>query len=347
MERVVGLISKKDASVLADVKPSAISMWSKRYPLEFRSVLQATPDGERINEDCFRAFINERLGFALVPHQKLVKAIAQMALIGRRFKPYKSSQDNLGIYWPADLFRRTAEPFLRCLKERSQEAKELAEASSSLLSPFGEPLMQADLAFLRWVSGQHENSFSDWLAYVLDNQMTNGEIADLLGVNAFLHDREKNLRPLHVQREPWVRSGHENSSGRVDVLVQCTQEAIIVIETKRGSAESADTRKQQGYYRSLQRQGTRLYCILLVTQANEAVVDHFNVVFWRDFTLRLRRWVSARSGDRSIPHTYLAILLGFVSAVERGILGLSLENAVPSTETIDYLRDFVKGVNHG
>jgi hypothetical protein len=89
-----------------------------------------------------------------------------------------------------------------------------------------------------------------------------------------------------------------------------------------------------------------LYCVLLVTNAHELTVDQFNVVLWRNLTLRLRKWVSTRTGGFSIPHTYLAILLGLVAAIEGGILGLSLQKAFPSSETINYLREFVEGVGH-
>ncbi len=206
--------------------------------------------------------------------------------------------------------------------------------------------MQVDSALLRCLSNDSENQFSNWLAYLL-GQMKNADILKLFGLTAFLTDTEKNDRPKKVCRESWVASGHENQTGRLDIFVECTPMVHICIETKRGEAQSADTSKQRGYFRSLRRQGITLFCFLLVTHSSEPVVDNFDVILWRDLTLRFRRWVISVLRKRSGPHIYLAFVLGFVAAVERGILGLSLgtDTGVPSVETIAYLTKFVNVEN--
>src|SRR5438445_2937970 len=150
--------------------------------------------------------------------------------------------------WPADKVERLVAAVRRLDQEERVRLHELLQRTCDLLHPFGEPLA-LNFGLNRWLSGAREEAYSDWLEWLL-RQLRPVEICQLLHVPANhrvrpIIDALPNA-PAPVRRDLWVRHGHEGAAGRLDLTLTIGQKAVIVLEIKRGDAQSADTAKQEG-----------------------------------------------------------------------------------------------------
>src|SRR5690242_10471350 len=106
----MSLITKKEASILGMIGPSVLSNWQKRDP-EFRSCIQRTALGERIDKDSFRSYLSERKGFKVLTINQMAGAIRVIGTIGHKVSRYRPRSIHNPPPWPLDLFDQIAEPF--------------------------------------------------------------------------------------------------------------------------------------------------------------------------------------------------------------------------------------------
>ena len=183
--------------------------------------------------------------------------------------------------------------------------------SERRLTPLEDPLtLQFELH--RWLQNDREESYSDWLAWLFNALGTPELIWPLL----FGESPPSTVIESHLsctaEREVSVPEGHEGQSGRLDCVLRFGNQALIVIEVKLGRAEFADTAKQAGYSNWLNAQdvGDRR-AVLIVTDSEEARIEQFSVLRWRDFCSRGRQLLPLLvQNDRVVLAALFAALLG-------------------------------------
>lgn len=194
--------------------------------------------------------------------------------------------------------------------------------SAKALSPLGEPSVTVDFTEHRWMAGHREEAYSDWLQWILA-QCEPRDVLRVFGVVDPAMVSASAGCAVSITRESRVPEGHEGSSGRLDLEIQLGGDVLLVVEVKLGEAESADTEKGAGYYRSIEAAHPdcqfREYVILVIGAA-DIVYFKFRPRLWADACIELRVIV-ARLCARS-EHLKAAMTLAFVAAVEQNLLRL-------------------------
>jgi hypothetical protein len=219
-----------------------------------------------------------------------------------------------------------------------EELGRLLNKSESVLAPLPDPLL-ASLGVHRWLSAEREESYSDWLAWILQELQEPASVLKLFGITdmdivcQFAGAEVEVLREYPVN----INQGYV----RLDIVVlfvrDGTTEARLVVEVKKGSAEAADTLKQECYTRWHQGDtlGTKIKpsAVLIVTEAEHINYCGFEVVRWADLCVALRRMLPAIFTKLGIVKA--AMFVAFVSAVEQNLLHLALQEA-PFQDSMGY-----------
>jgi hypothetical protein len=184
-------------------------------------------------------------------------------------------------------------------------------ASNERLKPLKDPFSE-DFGLHRWLSGQREENYSDWLEYAVAQLQTPALVYGLF-----------NLPPpagldglkLTTKREDWVEEGYEGHCGRTDLVIRYGSHRRLVIEVKVTGAAEADTAKQAGYAKSY----GEFDGVLVVTESQAAISDgDFRVALWSDVARALRRFVPTICQRRTVQ---AAMLLAFAGAIEQNLCG--------------------------
>ena len=111
--------------------------------------------------------------------------------------------------------------------------------------------------------------------------------------------------------------------GRLDLVIRFGELGILVVEVKVGKAEGADTAKQDGYQKWLNQQKGEHYQVLLARDGDkEEYEGGFRLLKWADLCIGLRHVAKDALSKRETVRA--AMILAFVGAVERNLLGLSI-----------------------
>jgi len=230
--------------------------------------------------------------------------------------------------------RRVLSAYGRFQKTEAGWIEQLLKESTIELHPLDDPLL-VDLGTHRWLKGSREEAYSDWLAWVLEQVGSVGDIQRIFGID---EERPVDSAQPQVIRERPLEEGHEGHTGRMDILVECGNNLVIAVEVKICAAEDADTEKQEGYRRALRKcAGRSVRRILLVTKAEEDPYHGFEVRLWREVCLQLRRAICPIRERRGL--TAAAMVLAFAGAVEQNLLGFHRDGAPGLTA---YLQEFVR-----
>jgi len=257
--------------------------------------------------------------------EKGIAVMQKWAQYGRRLRPM-----------PRIVSWEPVKPMIGACKKlldlKWQALMRMLDESDKRLAPLKDP-QRVDLGMHRWLSEEREESYSDWLQWVIEALGSAESIFRVLGIEApEVASRRQFLKP-QVDREVWVEKGHDEQSGRLDLLIQFARETIIVVEVKLTDAESADTDKQKGYWDSLENkykesaEKKQLYAKLLVVNAEKLDYWNFKPITWKDLCLELRRIV-AEGKWRTDRLMEGAMILAFVGAVEQNLLGFSASSRV-------------------
>jgi hypothetical protein len=211
--------------------------------------------------------------------------------------------------------------------------QEALDSSSAELAPLGEPL-KLNLGKHRWLSADREESYSDWLAWILQG-MSGG--AEILPLSALGDEATGELRgPAgNVRRE--VNSQH----GRTDIEVPFGERGLLLIEVKVKNTGSDLPSQLKRYAQKVEDQHVeRRLLVLLGTEAPELNLPLFEFKFtdWRTLCQRLRRYANrVKVADM----LRAAAILIFCGAVEQNLLGLSSRpRGFRAMATIDHLHDW-------
>lgn len=247
---------------------------------------------------------------------------------------------------------KAAEPLLLA---NSVHLRGLLKRSNDLLAPLEDPLL-TDYGVHRWLAHSREESYSDWLAWVLSQIKEPHQLFQALKIidDPVAEDALRTVA-LTSEREVFTAEGHPGHSGRIDLQMVVPGKVLIQIELKLTSAGDSDVEKGEGYSRSANRHGVPLRHVhrRIIATDGDASLDYpgdYHLVTWRHVVVQLRI-IAARLVEehRLLP---AAAVLGFVGAVEQHIIGFSSSDArsafegklVPlNTGLIDYLCDSLNG----
>ncbi len=203
----------------------------------------------------------------------------------------------------------------------AERVRSLLTKSTKRLEPLADPLA-TDFGLHRWLAGDREEAYSDWLQWVLQQVQTPREVFRLLGVS--LPGKLQDLRDMApaVGRELQVPQGHEDQEGRLDLWVRYEGSVLFVLEVKKADADHADTRKQAGYKAWLAAQPEPYkYPILIAAEAEAEVYEGFRLLRWSDLCVGLRRLARRLTSEGCL--VVAAMTLALAGAVEQNLLGLS------------------------
>lgn len=229
-------------------------------------------------------------------------------------------------------------------------AREVLSESNELMRPLEDPFL-TDFASNLQLANKREEVYSDWLAWILR------EISDLTQICKVFGLPDSRVcdyvgKPLRVRREYGVAHGHAGHTGRLDIVVVCGGDIVVVVEMKLISSREADTAKQIGYSKSLNAQSpTAIYKVLVANDRGESRASgNFQVIPLGRLCRGLRGLVAKLVRQERI--VLSALILGFVGAVEQNLMGLSAQGLKPiyqgqsvpfEAKTIEYLKSTVEG----
>jgi len=225
-------------------------------------------------------------------------------------------------------------------RERERVA-ELLKQSDAKLAPLTDPL-SLDLGLHRWLAADREEAYSDWLAWAVQQLTDPRDVFALFSTDA--PPGSESWNPPEVTREYPVPTGHEDRSGRLDLVIRYPNRALLVVEVKLGSADDADTAKQEGYAKWIKAQPEPFRSsVLLATDAVEVESDGgFAFVSWEHVCRRFRRLALKHITAHRV--SVAALTLAFVAAVEQNLLGLRAptDSAFVNPRLAPYLSDWLK-----
>jgi hypothetical protein len=226
----------------------------------------------------------------------------------------------------------------RILDEYASKYLQAALANSNKeLAPLGEPLM-LNLGKHRWLSADREESYSDWLAWILQGMTGLAEILPLFDLSDV--DAGDLLGSAGLVRRE-VKSQH----GRTDIEVPIGMRGLLIIEVKVRSTGSELPLQLERYAQKVtERQVERPMLVLLGTEAPDPNLPLHNFTFtdWRTVCQRLRQY-ACRAKDSDLLRA--AAILIFCGAVEQNLLGFSSEHRyLRSLATVNYLDEWRREV---
>jgi hypothetical protein len=230
-----------------------------------------------------------------------------------------------------------SEPLRQRVRELDQYARQHLEAardrSAEELHPLGEPL-GLSLGQHRWLSLDREESYSDWLAWILQGIAQAAQILPLLGLDTAGADALGQAET--VRREEW------SEQGRTDIEIRFGKRAFLLVEVKVQPPGDYLPDQLKRYEEKARREGAgRTMLVLLAPEKpEEKDCGKFEFVAWRNLCPRLRRHASQviRTGTKPALLQAAAILI-FCGAVEQNLLGLSMQpQPLRAMPTLDYLR---------
>jgi len=222
---------------------------------------------------------------------QLAEAIARWRVLGSEVRPTRPEMNWQPAQGMVDAMRTWGEV-------RKTEYQTILQESETRLAPFGEPL-RVDFGTHRWLKGEREESYSDWLAWIVDQLKNPEEVFALfkLGNQGTVISECAGCQQL-VKREKGIEV--PTGGGRLDIHIEYQRSesdkvALIVIEVKRVSTAEAVLEKQAGYRVWMDEQNDyspeRRFPVLLATEGEEEeeIPGGFKLVSWAHVCNQLRR----------------------------------------------------------
>lgn len=224
---------------------------------------------------------------------------------------------------------------------REAELLELLRRSDATFTPLCDPL-RADAGLNRWLRQEREESYSDWLAWILQ-QLDPADIMYAFRLEGtHLADVCRGIKPT-IERERTI------PTGRLDLALWFGDLGLIVVEVKVTSAEDADIDKQAGYSDWIGKQ--KVACapesVLLIVDSSAEVYEGFKPLRWSELCIRLRQTVVRRMSSLGLVKA--AMFIAFVAAAETNLLSMSPPTGernghrLSYGRTADHLRQFMEG----
>lgn len=209
----------------------------------------------------------------------------------------------------------------------------LSESSSNVFARLGDPLdPRLNFGVHRWLKNSREEVYSDWFAWVIQQQRRVEEVLSLFELSR----EELSGEAVVVERE--VVTPH----GRLDLLIRFGNRETLVVEVKTGS--EPDLEQLDRYSRWLREQSAPLGVVLLAyEEPAESLPEGVRFCPWQRVAEHLRGWARrSLSESRGIE---AAMTLALCGAIERNILGFGTEG-LEALPTANYLEAWMKGVRN-
>lgn len=107
----------------------------------------------------------------------------------------------------------------------------LLQRSNALLAPLADPLL-TDFGTHRQLAQAREGVYSDWLKWIVEQLDTPERVFRLFGIDDPAGLALCQQTRVTVEREVPVPQGHDNQSGRLDLVVRYAEKVLIVVEVK-------------------------------------------------------------------------------------------------------------------
>jgi hypothetical protein len=159
-------------------------------------------------------------------------------------------------------------------------------------------------------------TYSDWLAWIMEQLDNAADVFRLFGITAPPHSDQ--WRTTRAEREKAI------PGGCLDIVQRWPGKALLVIEVKKTVEESAVTAKQRLYEKWIgrQKQEPRRDAILLIVDSKEGESHgRFKRCDWRDVCIELRCLASRKEGRRKNV-VRSGLMLAFAGAVEQNLLDM-------------------------
>jgi hypothetical protein len=209
--------------------------------------------------------------------------------------------------------------------------------SSAELWPLSEPL-KTNMGSHRWLSSDREESYSDWLAWILQGMSGGDEILPLFDLDdACMGDL---IGPAeNIRREEW------SEHGRTDIQVRWRDKrGLLLIEVKVQDPGSELGSQLERYSQRVAREGVDCSLkVLLAAEAPSESIEPYKFKFtdWRTLCQRLRRY-ACRVKESELLRA--AAILIFCGAAEQNLFGLSAQpRRFRAMATVNYLREWRQG----
>jgi hypothetical protein len=205
------------------------------------------------------------------------------------------------------------------LLENAKLLRNLLERTAAQLK-LGDPFL-CDLGAPRWL--QEENSYSDWLAWVLEKLGDARLILGILGVESAEFASVCASEEIYVEREAPVQEGLPGNDGQIDLLISFGEppRAIVGVEVKTYDQQYW---KQEGYTKSLGKLPCDVApaCVLVANdEVSERQLCGFKLRPWKEVSIALRKAIALYAQD--CEHlAIVAMMLAFVAAIEQNLLGI-------------------------
>lgn len=211
--------------------------------------------------------------------------------------------------------------------------KRLAGRMSARIFPgLGDPLdPTVDFGTHRWLAGSREESYSDWLAWILNRRGESGPVLRLFG-----------LKPGPLARNTcWADREVDTAQGRQDLVIRCGgrgNRGTFGVEIKTVSEPGDDQLSR--YLAWLKTQpAPRGLVLLAINQPENLSSDCWGFRSWEEVSSGLRTWACKwlRDGRR----IDAAMTLAFCGAVEQNLVGLG-SSGLNAPRTARYLEEWLE-----
>ena len=207
----------------------------------------------------------------------------------------------------------------------------LLEQSARTLCPgVDDPLSaKLDLCLHRWLAGDREESYSDWLAWILERQEDPSRMLPLFGIE----DCSAAQGKWTVEREVVT------AYGRLDLVIRDPNLGVLCVEVKTESVPGAGQLERYRHWLAGQRSPIGLVLLAVDKPEDDPPPEQCRFRSWKHVSLSLRSWASAwlHSG-----RLYDAVMtLAFCGAVERNLLLLG-GRGLSAMQTADYLQEVLR-----
>ncbi len=210
--------------------------------------------------------------------------------------------------------------------------KALADSNAEL-APLGEPL-KLNLGKHRWLSADREESYSDWLAWILQGMSGAAEILPLFALSDEVTGEL--LGPAGTVRRE-VRSQH----GRTDIEVPIGKQGLLLIEVKvRNTGSELPSQLDRYAHKLADHHIEHPLLVLLGTEAPEPSLELFGFTFtgWEALCQRLRQYANRVKESELLR---AAAILIFCGAVEQNLLSFSCRpRRFRAMATVNYLHEW-------
>jgi hypothetical protein len=204
----------------------------------------------------------------------------------------------------------------------------LIEQSSRFFFPgVGDPLSASlEIGSHRWLAGDREEVYSDWLAWIIGRQDDPARMLSLFGLDG---------RP--GLNEQWaVEREVVTPYGRLDLLLRHEQAGVLCVEVKTESVPGDDQLERYLDWLAGQRSSLGLVLLARDPPLDEALPVACRFCSWKHIALNLRAWASDWLRTE---RPYDAVMtLAFCGAIERNLLSLG-SGGLNALRAADYLEE--------